>query len=561
MNLLPRNRYNQIKRLREIAGVFIKYGFFNQLQQLGLLKYMKVYPLRKSQREENETLTRGQRLRLALEELGPAFVKLGQILSTRREIIPADVISELENLQNQVAPISYGEIKKQVEGELEGSLSELFLEFKKTPLAAASIAQVHRASLKNGKKVVVKVQRPGIQKKIAADVTIIEEVAVFLDNKTKYGKLYDFTALARDFKKTLFKELDFRIEARNINIFQKNFRNHKDILFPSVYQKYSTKKVLTMDFIPGVSLGKVEALKKRKLDPVLLARRLTHCILEQILKDGFFHGDPHPGNIRVLSDNRIVFLDMGIVGKIGEEKRIQFFKMIAGITWKNSKLIVQSISELGAMEEQVDLKQLEGEIDTLRDEYLEIPLNDIQIGEFLNEIFQLAFQYKIRIPNEIAMIAKTLIILEDIVSRLDPTLNILEIARPITKQLAKDVYSPKRLGRQMGENILDTGKLIAQMPSSLLNILKRLERHDLNMIVNFKNEAQIIKTLNKIANQLSFSIALLALGIVISGFIIGLSFQGDGFGLLGNTFVTLGLLVSIMMGGWLIISIIKSGRF
>ncbi len=561
IKLLLKKRYKQIKRVQEVASVFIKYGFYNQLHQLGLLRHMKVHPLRKSSGDKSQELTRGERLRLALEELGPAFVKLGQLLSTRRELIPRDIIEELESLQNKVAPISYESIREQVETELQGSLEELFLEFKKVPLAAASIAQVHRATLKNGKKVVVKVQRPGIQGKLVTDIAIIEEVASFLDHKTKYGKLYDFTGVVKDFKKNLLKELDFRIEGRNILTFQKNFKNNKNILFPSIYKEYSSEKVLTMDFVQGISVKNVELLRKKHLDPSLIARRLCHCILEQILRDGFFHGDPHPGNVRVLPGNRIAFLDMGIVGKIGEEKREQFFKMIAGITLKNSKLIVESIQEMGAVEEAIDFKQLESEINDLRDEYLEIPLKEIKIGEFLSQIFQLAFQYKISIPNEVAMVAKTLIIIEGIITELDPKLNILEIAQPITKQLMRELYSFQRIGKRIGENLLVTSKLIHRIPGSLLNILERLEHHNLNMILSFKNEKQFIGTLNKIANQLSFSIALLALGIVINGFIIGLSVNGDGFGLLGSSFVTIGLMISLIMGLWLIISIIKSGRF
>lgn len=559
--MLLKNRYHEIRRVKEIISVFIKYGFYNQIHQLGLLKYMKIYPLRKNKKSKNQKFSRGKRLRMALEELGPAFVKLGQLLSTRRDLIPKDMIEELENLQNKVVPISYESIKEQVEKQLQGSIEELFLEFKKTPLAAASIAQVHKATLKNGKKVVVKVQRPGIQQKLMTDLSIIEEVASFLEYKTKYGKLYDFTGIVKDFKKNLLKELDFRMEGRNIITFQKNFKNDKNIVFPCIYKEYSSQKVLTMDFIQGISLKNVELLRKKHLDPSLIARRFCHCILEQILRDGFFHGDPHPGNVRVLSENRIAFLDMGIVGKVAEEKREQFFKMIAGITLKNSKLIVESIREMGVTKEFIDFKQLENEISILRDEYLEIPLKEIKIGEFLTEIFRLAFQYNISIPNEVAMIAKTLIIVEGTITELDPNLNILEIAQPITKQLMKEMYSFQRIAKYLQENILDTSRLLHRLPDSFTNILERLERHDFKLILSFKNEKQMIKTLNKIANQLSFSIALLALGIVISGFILALAINGNSFGFLDSRFVIVGLIISLIMGLWLMISIIKSGRF
>ncbi len=541
--------------------MLIKYGFYNQLRQIGLLRYLRVYPLRKRSRIISGKLNRGQRLCRAFEELGPAFVKLGQFLSTRHELLPQDIILELNNLQDKVSYISFEEIKEQVEEELQGNIEDLFLEFDKTPLAAASIAQVHRSKLKNGDNIVLKIQRPNIEGVIYSDLTIIEEIAAYLDNRTKFGRLYDFTAFAKDFKKLLSRELDFRIEERNIDTFNEQFKEDANIIFPNLHKEYCTKKILAMDYIDGYSLKDAQLLRENNLDPSIISKRLCSCILIQILKNGFFHGDPHPGNIKVLPDNKIVFFDMGIIGRIGEEKRLQLFKIIVGITLKNSKLIVQGISEFGAMEERIDFKALERDMDGLWAQYLEIPLKEIRVGEFLSEIFKMTNRYHIRIPNEFTMIAKTLITVESIISKLDPQLNIMEIAKPITKELMGEMYSPNRIKQMMGEGLLDISKLVKEIPSSLLNVLHRLDKNDMNLLLQLKNEERIIKTLNKIANQLSFSVALLALSIVISGFIVGLSLQGDAFSPFGSIFVTLGLLASVTMGLWLIISIIRTGRF
>ncbi|MCR1898299.1 AarF/UbiB family protein [Irregularibacter muris] len=561
MKLWPRNTYGNLKRVKEILGVFIKYGFYNQLNQLGLLKHLRVHPVRKNLSNDKDHLARGQRVRMALEELGTTFIKFGQILSTRRDLLPADIIVELENLQDDVAPISFEMIKKIIEEELQGELQDLFWNFEKKPLATASIAQVHEAQLKDGKRVVVKIQRPEIEKNISSDIGILEEVASFLDHRTKYSKLYDFTALARDFKESLYKELDFHNEARNINIFRKNFKNNKNIFFPLVYEEYTTEKILTMEYIQGNALRDIESSGGKNFNPVIIAERLTTSILEQILRDGFFHGDPHPGNIRVLSENRIVFLDMGIVGQLGEKKREQFFRMIVGITLRNSKLMVQAISEIGTMGESIDFKRLEKEIDRMKDQYLEVPLKEIQIGKVLNEIFLLAFQYHITIPNEFAMLVKTLIILEGLVAKLDPSLNIVEIAQPITQKLLLDIYSPKKLAKDMGGSILDYAKLFRELPGSFLNILNKFDKKETQIVVHLKNEEKIIKTINKMANQLSFSVALLALSIVISGFIVGMSLQGNAFNIIGINFVKIGLMASVAMGLWLIVSIIRTGRF
>lgn len=557
----PKNTYSNLKRVREIFSIFIKYGFYNPLQQMGLLKYLKIHPLRRNISAGKEELNRGQRVRMALEELGPTFIKLGQLLSTRRDLLPKDIIEELEHLQDRVSPLSFEEVKNQLERELKGSIDKVFLDFSTEPLASASIAQVHRATLKSGQKVVVKIQRPDIEKDISADIGILEEIALFLDHRTKYGKLYNFTNLTKDFKRSLYKELDFRLEEKNIETFRENFKNNEYISFPFTYKAYTTKRVLTMELIGGDSLRELENIPDGRMDKKFIAKKLSLSILEQILKNGFFHGDPHPGNIKVLPNNHIVFLDMGIVGKLGDEKRVQFFKMLSGITLKNSKLIVQAINDIGYMGEIVDLKKLESEIDRLKDQYLEVPIEEIEVGEVLNEIFQLAFQYHITIPNEFAMIAKALIILEGLIGKLDPTLNMIEIAKPITQDLVFDIYSPKRIGKEIGENILDYGKLFMELPSSILNVLNRFNYNDVHLWLRFKNEEKMLKSFNKMTNQLSFSIALLALSIVIGAFVVGMSLQGKAFGAFGINFVSIGLIASVLMGLWLFISIIKSGRF
>lgn len=561
ISLRTRNPYNHLKRIQEIFSVLIKYGFYNQLRQIGLLRYLRVYPLRKRSRAINEKLNRGQRLCRALEELGPAFVKLGQFLSTRHELLPQDIILELNNLQDRVTSIPFEKIKELVEEELQGNIEDLFLEFDKTPLAAASIAQVHRASLKNGENIVLKIQRPNIERVIYSDLAIMEEIASYLDHRTRLGKLYDFTSFAKEFRKLLSRELDFRIEERNINTFSEHFKEDENIIFPYIYKEYCTKKILAMEYIEGYSIRNVQSLRENNLEPNIISKRLCTCILIQILKNGFFHGDPHPGNIKVLPGNKIVFFDMGIIGRISEERRFQLFKIITGITLKNSKLIVQGISELGDIDERMDIKGLERDMDGLWAQYLEVPLREIKMGEFLSEVLKMTNRYKLRIPNEFTMIAKTLITLESIISRLDPQINIMEIAQPITKELMGEMYSPQRIKQMMGEGLLDISKFVKEIPSSLLNLLHRLDKNDTHLLLQFKNEERIVKTLNKIANQLSFSVALLALSIVISGFIVGLSLQGDAFSPFGSIFVTLGLIASITMGLWLIISIIRTGRF
>lgn len=558
-------RYKNIKRYNEIITVFIKYGFGTLIEQLGILRYLNIK--RKVIRSEEKKVikrTRGERFRLALEELGPTFIKLGQILSTRQDILPQDIIHELEKLRDAVPPFSFEEVKLRIENELGENLESIFMYFNEEPLAAASIGQVHLAKLKDGQYVVVKVQRPGIEKKIEQDMNILKDLAWFIDNHTKYGKLYDFSEMVKEFEKTLKNELDYRIEGENTEKIKDNLSKDKNIVIPSIYWRYSSKRVLTIEYIKGISLNNFEALKKENIDCKLIARNIARSIAEQILRDGFFHGDPHPGNIMVLPDNRIVFLDFGMVGKLNEERKIQFSKMLMGIVLKNSKLIVQALISLDTIAKRLNLKKLEKEIDKLRDKYLEMPLNEIKLGEVFNEIFDLAFKYSIKIPSEFTMLAKTLATMEGVVERLDPELNVLEVAKPIAKRLLFNMFSVKKITWDIIEGALDYGRLIKEFPYLMLDFLKKMEEEDFSFYLEFKSVDKILNRFDRIANKISFSIALLALSFIITGLIIGSGLAanvGTEVYFFNLSILKFGLIIAVLMILWLIFSIIKTGRF
>ncbi|TCO63604.1 2-polyprenylphenol 6-hydroxylase [Caldanaerobacter subterraneus] len=554
-----------LRRYREIIFVFIKYGFGAIIDNIGILKHINVRRkiLKQTNDENIAKLSRGERLRLALEELGPTFIKMGQILSTRSDILPKDVIKELEKLQDKAPAFSFDEVKSVIQNEFGESLEEAYAEFEPTPLAAASIAQVHKALLWSGKTVVVKVQRPGIEKIIAQDMRILEDIAKFVDNHTKYGKIYNFTKMVEDFKKRLEEELDFRIEGENAEKFKKNFLKDKKVKIPSIIWTHTTRRVLTMEYIGGIPLNDFNAIDEAGLDCGAIARNLAKSVLNQILRDGFFHGDPHPGNIMVLEDGTIAFLDFGMVGSLSPERKRQFSKMLLGIVYKNSRMIIESIIDLNAVTLNVNMKKLEKDINNLRDRYVEIPLEKLKVGEVLNGIFDLVFSYNIVIPNEFNMLAKSLITLEGIVEKLDPKISVLEVAKPIAKQLIPKMFSTQHMKEEIINATMDYSRLIKELPSFLLNFLRKTEEENYAIELKIRDLENLEKRVDKVFNRLSTSIILLALSIVIAGILIGSGMSanaGAEMYKLNGIILKIGLAIAFVIVLGLAISIFRSGR-
>jgi ubiquinone biosynthesis protein len=469
-------------------------------------------------------LSVGERLRLSFEELGPTYIKLGQIMSTRADLLPHDIIYELEKLQDEVAPFPMTEVREVIEHELGDTLENIFKEFHEYPIAAASIGQVHRAKLLSGKDVVVKIQRPNIEKNIQLDLAILKDLADFVDTKTRLGTLYSFRKMAEEFETTIMNELNFRTEGENAETFKANFRKDNYVLVPNISWIHTTNRVLTMEEIKGISLKNLETIEKSGLNRTIIAKNLATSIMYQILRDGFFHGDPHPGNIMVLENNRIAFLDLGMIGQLNEHRKSQFLKMLMGITLKDSKLIVQAIVELDAMSERINLKKLEKDIDRLRDQVLSVPLSQIKIGEVFREVFDLAFSYNIRIPGEFTMLAKSLITLEGLIEKLDPNLNVLEIAEPIAGKLIFSLVSPEKIGKEVLGGALDYGNLIRKIPTVFLGFLEKFEHDDFALQSKNRDSEKLIKKLNQAFTRLSLSVMVLAFGLIVTGIVIGLSF-------------------------------------
>jgi len=342
----------------------------------------------------------GERIRLFLEELGPTFVKMGQIASTRPDLIPADIIHELEKLQDNVAPFPYQDVKTIIEQELGEKVENIFHEFNKIPLAAASIGQVHYAVLKSGDRVAVKIQRPLVENTIKTDLEIFHEIALLAENRLEWASRYQIREIVEEFSNALLAELDYSIEGSNSDQIANQFKNNPNIRVPKVYWEYSTKKVLTMEFIEGTKLNEVEKLQKNGYNMKVLAERVTHSIFHQILIEGFYHGDPHPGNIAVLLGEVIVFMDFGMVGRLTPEMKAHFASLVIAMMRQSTDGVLKAITRMGLVPDDFNRQGLKSEIDLLKDKYYDVPLSQVSLGEAVNDLFSIAYKHHIQIPAE-----------------------------------------------------------------------------------------------------------------------------------------------------------------
>jgi ubiquinone biosynthesis protein len=558
-------RHMRIKRYREIIAVFTKHGF-------GMLfrRFRSRHPFKEKNRipdagavPDNAEASAGKHLKLALEELGPAFVKLGQILSIRQDILPADIIEELKKLQDSVQPFPFSEVKALIETEFNDNLEHIYQEFDKEPLAAASISQVHRARLFSGKPVAVKVQRPGIEKIIDLDLDILKSMAHFMDHHTKYGELYDFSGMVTDFEKTIKAELDFTKEGENADTFMRNFSRDEGVMVPRVKWIYTTKRILTMEYFEAIKISDLEGLDQAGIDRRKVAERLATSICNQILRDGFFHADPHPGNIQVMPDGTVVFLDLGMVGRLSEARKSAVTDFFIGVVFRDSQMVVDAIVDMDAITSQSNMKNFQKNVDALIGKYLTMPMNEMKIDELLHEVFQIAFLNHVKTPREFALLAKTLGTLQGLLEKLSPEINALVVAEPIAKKLVYQSFSAKEIKNEIKRSLLNYQKLLSEFPGAMRNILRKAENEDFTVQFEMKEMNTFQRRLERIFNRMSFSVILLAVSIIIAGVLISSGLSADTSAemyFFNITVLKTGLALAVIIILGLIISMIRSRR-
>ncbi|MFH1859896.1 MAG: AarF/UbiB family protein, partial [bacterium] len=419
------DKYKDIKRFQFVVNVLLKHGLGHIISRLNLEHHLSFWRriIHRSSPEAHEIwLSVPERLRLAMEELGPTFIKFGQILSTRPDVVPAEYIKEFEKLQDNIHPFSFEDVRAVIKKDLRLEIEDLFVKFSAQPMAAASIAQVHRAVFSSSLlPVVVKIQRPGIEEIIEADLRILFAFASLMEKRIPSIKRYNPVGIIREFERSIRKELDFTKEAYHIEQFRKNFQDEPTIYIPRVYWELTSKRILTMEAIDGIKISDVKRIEESGLDPKIIARNGAKAILKQVFIDGFFHGDPHPGNILCLEGNRLAFLDFGIVGRIDERMQQNIADAILGMLLKNTQQIIDCFWRLGTIDEDVDKRALKADLDTFVERYYEIPLEKLKIGKMLQDVLEIAIKNNLRILPEFLLLAKTLIVMEGVGLMLDPT--------------------------------------------------------------------------------------------------------------------------------------------
>ncbi len=431
-----RRRRRNIKRLARIAQVAVKHGFGYFLEKFELV------PPGRKKHQPLEREKAGQRLRLLLEDLGPTFVKIGQLLSVRPDLIPPDIIFELEKLQDRVPPFSYDEVREIFRKDFEKEIDEVFTRFEVQPVASASIGQVHLAYLEDGQKVAVKVQRPGARELIEADIDLLFFVANRVRERVGF---IDVLGLTQEMADSLQRELDYRIEARHIDRFRHNFRDDALIKIPLVYWPYTSRRVLTMECIDGTKVSDLATPEKLGINTYDLAVHGARAFMKQVLEDGFFHGDLHPANILITPDGKIAYLDFGIVGRVSEEDRETIAQILMGIIRQDADLIVEKLADLGVKVSRERVPQMREELRDIIDHYYGRTLGEVQIDVIGREFLSLIYRHKIRIPKDYALLVKALVTIEGVAKKLYPQINILEVARPYVTQLIRQKYGPTRL--------------------------------------------------------------------------------------------------------------------
>lgn len=551
--------YRHLNRYRHILAVLLKHGFGELVDALRIDQYLEVGLQLLSRRRppREERLTRPQRVRLALEELGPTYIKLGQVLSTRPDLIPLEFIDELAKLQDRVPPFPYPEAEAILRQELRAPVEDVFERFDPEPVASASIAQVHRARLKSGEEVAVKVRRPGIRSTVEVDLEIMLHLATLAERHVEELAIHRPVKIVEEFARTLEKELDFCIEATNIERIAQGFLDDPTIYIPIVYREASTAAVLTTEYVDGIKISSVEALDAAGFDRLLLCARGADIVLKQVFRHGFFHADPHPGNIFALPGNVICLVDFGMVGVVDRQTRERFVELVDAVVRRNESRAAQVLLQLTHWEQAPDLRDLERELADFMGRHLYRPLGDIEVGRLLRDLLDIAVRFRLRMPPDIFLMLKSISTVEAVGRLLDPRFDMIARATPFIQQVMMDRFKPQRLTEDAGDLALRLLQFLQQFPKDLLEIAGLLRQQKLGLQLRHEGLDRVLATSDQISNRISFAIIIAAL--VIGSALIVISKTPPlfyGISLIG----IIGFLAAALMGVWLLVAILKKGK-
>lgn len=545
-------------RLNDIAAVLIRYGFGDLVRRIGMSGALERAgrAMHWHAPEELARLEPPARVRRALEELGPSFIKLGQILATRVDLFAPEWIAEFGKLQDAAPAAPFADMRTQLEEDLGAPPESVFAELETQPLAAASLAQVHRARLADGATVVLKIRRPGIRPIVEADLRLLARLAEIIESEAPDLRRYRPGEVVRQFTLSLRRELDFAAECRNAERIAANFADHAEIVVPSIHWQWTGERLNVQAYIPGIPGRELAAADAAGLDRKILARRGANAVLKMMLEDGFFHADPHPGNIFYLPANRIAFIDFGMVGRLSEERRYQVARLLHGLVAHDSLAVTDVLLDWGD-DAQPEVERLRAEIDAFVDQYHGLPLKRLSLGAMLSDLIAILREHGLALPPDLALLIKAFVTLEGMGRQLDPDFDMASEAAPFLERVLLARYSPAALAKRGWNSAAAAVDLLAGLPRELNQLLRAARRGKLQVQVE-------VAPLKRFGDQLDRAASRLTLGVVTAALIIGSSIAMNvdgGTSLSGLPSLALfGFFAAVAGGIWVLVSIWRSGK-
>ncbi|MBN1880332.1 AarF/ABC1/UbiB kinase family protein [bacterium] len=554
--------YRNLQRVQSILNVLLKHGFGQLIRQLGLHRLLPIGKQASALSQDDsvsplDPLTMPERLRLALEELGPTFIKFGQVLSTRPDILPEHFITELKKLREDIRSMPYPAIRVTIEDFLGKSIESVFSEFSERPIATASIGQVHSGRLLSGESVVMKVRRPGIESVVKNDLDILRSLAGILTGRIEDMARFDPVGLVREFEKTILQEMDFNVEAMNMERFRENLKSESGIHIPRVFWEYSGKTVITMEKLSGLRMENPADLVEAGHDPKELAREGMRIFLRQVLEFGLFHADPHPGNVLALPDGRIGIIDFGMVGRLDSQTSEHLGGLILNILQKDYDRLIISMRKLGFEFDELSSTDLRRELMEIVELYYGIPLKKVSIGDLLSRLIETVLKFGVGLPGGFLTLTRAIVVSEGVGRQLDPDIDIVSIGKPMIVNILKNRHSPMKLIDETITSLQDLRHVASVFPRYFEILILKLLRGRLRIEFAHTNLENFCRIIEKTGNRISFSIVVAAL--ILGSSVIMYSRLGPfifGYPVIG----VIGYTLAAFLGLWLLINIIRSGR-